>query len=250
MIRKMHLGVTLVAAAALASVAAFAGTAMAGGVGGGDRVALVGGPFGGDGGFGAATFLPGLGGANASSTLLRFVNAGSAAGTVTLTLYDAGTGAQVATYTSASIPSAAGLQVTLSQVISGATPTLGTADQTRVYNVAATATFRGTVAVAAFIQRTTGAASNQWLPPLPAGSADPGTAPNMGTFAGLQHVLVTLAKPGDVNGDDAVDGSDLGTLLGKWGPVAPGDAAAQACDLNRDGQVDGADLGIVLSNWG
>lgn len=145
MIRKMHLGVTLVAAAALASVAAFAGTAMAGGVGGGDRVALVGGPFGGDGGFGAATFLPGLGGANASSTLLRFVNAGSAAGTVTLTLYDAGTGAQVATYTSASIPSAAGLQVTLSQVISGATPTLGTADQTRVYNVAATATFRGTV---------------------------------------------------------------------------------------------------------
>ena len=145
MIRKMHLGVTLAAAAALASVAAFAGTAMAGGVVGADRVALVGGPFGGDGGFGAATFLPALGGANASSTLLRFVNAGSTAGTVTLTLYDAGTGAQVAAYKSASIPSAAGLQVTLSQVISGATPTLGSSDQTRVYNVAATATFHGTV---------------------------------------------------------------------------------------------------------
>ncbi len=145
MIRRMHLGVTLAAIAALASVVAFAGTAMAGGDGRGVlvRPIAVGEPNG--QGFGETTFLPGLGGTTAPSTLLRFVNGGSAAGTVTLTLYDAATGTQVGTYTTASIASAAGLQVTLSQVISGATPTLGAADQTRIYNVAATATFRGTV---------------------------------------------------------------------------------------------------------
>jgi len=49
---------------------------------------------------------------------------------------------------------------------------------------------------------------------------------------------------GDLNGDDVVDGADLGRLLGAWGTA---DAAA---DLNDDGVVDGADLGALLGNWG
>jgi hypothetical protein len=112
------------------------------------------------------------------------------------------------------------------------------------------ANFRGTVGVAAFLQRTTGAASNQWLPGLAWGSADLGLAPNLASAPGAQFARVTLGRVGDLNDDGAVDGNDLGILLAAWGPVPAGDATAQACDLNRDGTVDGVDLGMLLSAWG
>jgi hypothetical protein len=51
---------------------------------------------------------------------------------------------------------------------------------------------------------------------------------------------------GNLNGDPAVDGADLGILLNAWG-ACPAPCAA---DLNRDGFVDGADLGALLGNWG
>lgn len=51
------------------------------------------------------------------------------------------------------------------------------------------------------------------------------------------------ACPCDLDGDEVVDGNDLGVLLGGWG--APGPA-----DLNGDGLVDGNDLGIMLGAWG
>jgi hypothetical protein len=51
------------------------------------------------------------------------------------------------------------------------------------------------------------------------------------------------ACPCDLDGDEVVDGNDLGVLLGSWG--APGPA-----DLNGDGLVDGNDLGIMLGAWG
>jgi formylglycine-generating enzyme required for sulfatase activity len=49
---------------------------------------------------------------------------------------------------------------------------------------------------------------------------------------------------GDFGLDGAVDGKDLGYLLGAWGTA---DAFA---DLNRDGAVDGVDLGQLLGSWG
>lgn len=48
--------------------------------------------------------------------------------------------------------------------------------------------------------------------------------------------------PGDLNGDGAVNGADLGLLLGAWGGRGP-------ADLNGDGVVDGADLGLILGAW-
>ena len=51
---------------------------------------------------------------------------------------------------------------------------------------------------------------------------------------------------GNLNGDPAVDGADLGILLNAWGTCA----APCAADLNRDGFVDGTDLGALLGNWG
>lgn len=47
----------------------------------------------------------------------------------------------------------------------------------------------------------------------------------------------------DFNGDEAVDGADLGLLLGAWG----GDSLY---DLNQDDTIDGADLGLLLGMWG
>jgi hypothetical protein len=53
----------------------------------------------------------------------------------------------------------------------------------------------------------------------------------------------STALEGDLNGDGAVDGADLGLLLGEWG------LAGSAADFNGDGTVDGADLGVLLGAW-
>lgn len=50
--------------------------------------------------------------------------------------------------------------------------------------------------------------------------------------------------PADFSGDNAVDGADLGLLLGNWG------TSSGNTDLNNDGTVDGADLGLLLASWG
>ena len=49
--------------------------------------------------------------------------------------------------------------------------------------------------------------------------------------------------PADLNGDDSVNGTDLGALLGAWGTAGP-------ADLNGDGTVNGADLGQLVGAWG
>ncbi|MBL9149374.1 MAG: DNRLRE domain-containing protein [Phycisphaerae bacterium] len=48
--------------------------------------------------------------------------------------------------------------------------------------------------------------------------------------------------PEDLNGDDLVDGADLGILLGQWGST--GNA-----NIDGVGVVDGADLALLLGAW-
>ncbi|MFO0872798.1 MAG: GC-type dockerin domain-anchored protein [Phycisphaerales bacterium] len=65
--------------------------------------------------------------------------------------------------------------------------------------------------------------------------------------AAYEYMLAKIAPapcPGDLDGNNAIDGADLGAMLAAWGTT---DAAA---DLNADGIVDGADLGALLSLWG
>lgn len=72
-------------------------------------------------------------------------------------------------------------------------------------------------------------------------------------FAGLAIVALASAAsagaqaccPQDLNDDGVVDGDDLGTLLGQWGPC-------KGCsgEFNGDGVVDGDDLGTLLGTWG
>ncbi|MCH2161362.1 MAG: hypothetical protein MK085_05765, partial [Phycisphaerales bacterium] len=49
----------------------------------------------------------------------------------------------------------------------------------------------------------------------------------------------------DFNGDNMVDGIDLGQLIANWG-FCPGCAE----DINGDDMVDGADLGLMFNVWG
>jgi hypothetical protein len=51
----------------------------------------------------------------------------------------------------------------------------------------------------------------------------------------------------DLNGDGAIDGADVGLLLGGWGLCA--ECARCLADLNGDCVVDGADLGMLLGEW-
>lgn len=48
----------------------------------------------------------------------------------------------------------------------------------------------------------------------------------------------------DFDGSGAVDGADLGLLIGAWG------SASSVIDLNDDGTVDASDLGLLLGAWG
>lgn len=49
--------------------------------------------------------------------------------------------------------------------------------------------------------------------------------------------------PADLNGDELIDGGDVGFLLSNWGGTG-------IADLNEDGTVDGGDLGLLLAAWG
>lgn len=83
--------------------------------------------------------------------------------------------------------------------------------------------------------------------PLGAGNVD---APRTGDdVVALDDFIygepTSLHCPYDLTGDGAVDGPDLGILLGAWGVVG-----ATPADINLDGTVDAYDLAYVLGGWG
>lgn len=111
----------------------------------------------------------------------------------------------------------------------------------------------GTLKVAAFISRSTGSITNQFLPGLQGRTGDVGTATDLATIAGSQHATVA-APPScrapcatDINGSGAVDTADLTVLLGFFGAsVTPGTGG----DINGDGTVNTADLVLLLAAFG
>ena len=60
----------------------------------------------------------------------------------------------------------------------------------------------------------------------------------------------TGAKPGDVNGDGAVNNADLNLVKGQLGKRSTDGGFDARADLNRDGRVDAVDLGMVIRNQG
>lgn len=71
------------------------------------------------------------------------------------------------------------------------------------------------------------------------------TSGNVGDLGGNTISDTCSNCPADFDGSGVVDGADLASLLGSWGPCA-------GCpeDLTGNGVVDGADLAIVLGSWG
>ncbi|MBL9141123.1 MAG: hypothetical protein JNK53_04595, partial [Phycisphaerae bacterium] len=75
-----------------------------------------------------------------------------------------------------------------------------------------------------------------------------GTSPDANGDGTPDECQVGPWNPADLNFDGAVNGADLGMLLGAWGVCPPKNAPCPA-DLNGDGAVNGADLGALLSAW-
>lgn len=68
------------------------------------------------------------------------------------------------------------------------------------------------------------------------------------TFHDYMAVTVIRADDpctGDLDGNGAIDGGDLATLLSAWGPCV-----GCAADIDGNGTVDGGDLATLLSAWG
>ena len=62
--------------------------------------------------------------------------------------------------------------------------------------------------------------------------------------AGGGLLEIPAACPSDFNGDESVDGLDLGLLLGAWS------TSIEPFDLDGDGVVGAEDLVIMLGTWG
>ena len=67
--------------------------------------------------------------------------------------------------------------------------------------------------------------------------------------------VTAFLTAGDINGDNSVDSSDFGLLIGSYGnvydpnsPTAP--AADVAADLNSDGSIDSTDFGLLIGSFG
>ena len=131
--------------------------------------------------------------------------------------------------------------ITATSVASAATATTGLEMRIPFADLGLPADFAGDIGVAAFVQRVDSVPSNQWLPPLPFGSADLPLAPNLGTTAGQQFAVVSLGMQGDLDASGAVDAGDLAVMLLDYGPC---DGCAS--DLDGSGIVDFGDVALLL----
>lgn len=162
----------------------------------------------------------------------------------------------------------AGSTVTLTLMPSGLTSYLagpqnsdgscsaGTAQSPRTVHDMTLGVYRstgGSITVAAV--NATAAGNNEVITALPLPATDTyyvkvGTASTTDSIQ-LYNLTVNLsqaaARPGDLDGDNDIDGSDLSILLAVWGVVTCGSPYDIA---NNDCVVNGADLSMLLSNWG
>ena len=187
----------LLAVGIAASMALFAAPAGAGGRDGGF--------------FGAGTFFGNVSDSAAATQVFRFYNGSRFAGTARMVLYDAATGAMIATWTSASIPSGGAVEVSAATIASAATPALTPAQRSAAFNANATASFRGTVRQ---ITRTTGAVINQTDCGTPVGVLSYVEGPG---FPGVT-AAVKLLNPGFRAGTVTLSlrNAATGAELGRW----------------------------------
>ena len=78
---------------------------------------------------------------------------------------------------------------------------------------------------------------------------------NVNASSGDVSGVTASLNAGDINGDNAVDSSDFGLLIGAYGdtynPVSPTAPASDVeADLNSDGSVDSTDFGLLIGSYG
>ena len=78
--------------------------------------------------------------------------------------------------------------------------------------------------------------------------ASDGTLIVCGVGTDIRAWQVPQCQPADLDCNGAVNGADLGLLIGHWGACPPGGPCVG--DINGDGQVNGADLGLLIGAWG
>jgi glycosidase len=100
----------------------------------------------------------------------------------------------------------------------------------------------GEVKIAAFILRTNGDVTNQWLPGLGGGYGNLGVAPNLTSIPQNQFVSVTLALPGDIDADQDIDLADSDALVNVLLDQPSNPSHPGRSDLNRDGTVNALDI--------
>jgi hypothetical protein len=66
----------------------------------------------------------------------------------------------------------------------------------------------------------------------------------------IRDYTVRIKIPGDINGDDAANVFDLGSLGGAYGSTPESPNWNEAADLNKDNIVDVNDLIILYQNYG
>lgn len=100
----------------------------------------------------------------------------------------------------------------------------------------------GTIRVAAFILRSNGNVTNQWLPGLGGGVAPLGVAPDVTMIPGSQYAIAPLVLPGDIDADGDVDSADRDALVTILiGLNADPDRLLRA-DLDGNDVVDARDI--------
>ncbi len=111
---------------------------------------------------------------------------------------------------------------------------------------------RGTIRVVAFILRSSGEVTNQWLPGVGGSMSNLGHTPDMTTIPNAQFVAVPLDIPGDFDGDGYVDQTDLDHLLAcSSGPTTPQtDPTCDDAKFDADDDVDQVDFGIFQPCYG
>ncbi|MFH1746580.1 MAG: alpha-amylase family glycosyl hydrolase [Planctomycetota bacterium] len=113
----------------------------------------------------------------------------------------------------------------------------------------------GGIGLVAFLMRSNGEISNQWLPGLGGGYGNLGMTPDLTAIPGEQYAVVTLNPLGDMNCDRVVNAYDIDGFICALSPACDYDTQYPNCerdlaDCNRDGEVNAYDIDSFIAILG
>lgn len=104
-----------------------------------------------------------------------------------------------------------------------------------------------TIRMAAFILKSNGDVSNQWLPGLGGGQGNLGVAPDLSAIAGQQFAVVSPVVAGDIDADGDADLDDLVHFVNVVLGTETDACRVSRSDLDNSGAADGEDVGLFMA---